>query len=288
MVTKSINFDVPQFLTTVRFTWMPDNGDTRNKPPALIQCIAYVMYSAEVAMYKVGDRTWAGLLPNGASASATAVLTCAGINFPSLRLTQIGDVTNDLSDGTDIAKKFVTIPTAGLTVVDYPIDTVINLRANYSGPAKDQPANNPTPWLNVTSSVDFNIDVELSGLALTSPSSAVFPTTGMTGNQYIFSAARPGTLNNPIWTAQLLGDTKPASAYVGVTTFDSFKINGSARGQSNVTAFGNTLNQKFNYTGLPADNSEFGNKQVSVKIADDVYKMDGANVQIFFDSSASN
>ena len=284
-VTKSINLNVSQFITTVRFTWRPDNGDPNNKPPSQIQCIVRVYGAEEI---DIENEDSLPTLPVGVTASLAAVLTCAGVNFPSLHSAQYGDVTNDLPNESNVIKKYVTVPTAGLTVVDYPIDTIINLRANCGGPSIHNPANNPVPDLEVSASVYFDINVDTSGLALTSPYSAIFPAAGMTGNQYIFNTARPGVLNNPIWTAQLFGETKPASAYIGATTFDSFTINGSARGQTNITAFGSTLNQKFNYTGLPKNNSDFGNKQVSVRVAGDVNQSDQANVQVFFNSFASN
>ena len=289
-VTKNINLSEDQYLTLIRFTWVPGLDTPNAPPPREINFILHIQGTTLVRI-AVDDNPPPDpprALPAGASASATAVLTCAGVSFPGLSLTKEGLIEDkEHALPTNEIKKWIS-QSAGTAVVDYPADTVINLRAKYSGYAPGQPANQPTPSINAKADAYFNIEATLTGLVLTSPSSAIFPAAGMSGNQYKFDTARPGVLGNPDWTAQLIGITKPASAYIDATTFTSFDIGGSAKTQGSIRATTNALSQKFTYTGLPANNSDFGSKKVSVAVADDLNQTDQASVQVFFDSTASN
>ena len=117
---------------------------------------------------------------------------------------------------------------------------------------------------------------------LTTPDPTVFPAKGNPANKYTFGGNDPNILDNPAWVATFIG-VSDATPYLNATTFTSFDVGASVKAAGNKQAAGSTIAQQFTYTGLPANNSDFGTKQVTLTVAAaDINTTQSANVQVFF------
>lgn len=144
---------------------------------------------------------------------------------------------------------------------------------------------------------DLSAAIVTKGVILTAPDRDVIPTPGNAANKFYYDGNPAGQdpshpalgsdNGGTTWVATFFGVADPTT-YLNSTTFTSFRV-GQDAGQAGTKAAGaGTISQPFLYVGLPAHNSDFGNKQVSVKVDGDLNITDTANVQVFFMAIANN
>ncbi|MFY9234876.1 MAG: hypothetical protein WAO58_10515 [Fimbriimonadaceae bacterium] len=107
-------------------------------------------------------------------------------------------------------------------------------------------------------------------------------------NKYEFNAT--GVLQNPQWESKVIGAT-PAqlSQFLQYTTYTSFTVAGSVRtNDSKRIDPVNIIRQKFTYTGLPASNGSFGDKEVLMQCTQPISTTQKAYVRVFFMKTANN
>lgn len=131
--------------------------------------------------------------------------------------------------------------------------------------------------------------VAVVDIILTVPQQGIYPRyrpATDSANKYVFDSASPGVLANPDWESLVIGDSP--SNFLPNTTYTSFTISGSTRTEDTISISGQVIRQRFTYTTLPALNSAFGDKDVTMTCTGPVSTTQTSHVRVFFAKGATN
>lgn len=236
---------------TATFQWIPDGpGDN---PPA------------KVIVKETCTATWSGTnfgTPHGSCDN--------GLGFPE---------TDGPGPGGPPGSTSITGTSTGTCYTVQDGQQTITLHCSPSAWASDNVVTN-------YSSVLYSASIILQGAALTTPDPKVIPTKNSPANKCVYNDASPGVLGNPAWVITFVN--ADPNNYLNSTSFISFDIGTSVKTSGPKTVAGSTITQQFTYTGLPANNDAFGDKQVTGQVGGGIAMTSIANVQVFFPKNATN
>jgi hypothetical protein len=265
---------------TMTFTiqWQPDPGKNlmTDPPPATVNAVVTLTRQQGYVL-----RT--GIIFGELSLKATSEVSADGVTFPVVQkeMQQINQMASfgTGSQETKVIHANPAVPMNGIVTLAVPLS--VAARLDYNG-----------PFNMFSNSVNSSLLVTLKvrDVVLTVPDSKMFPLLNPPAdnrNKYSYDLATLGVLVNPAWVATVIGGT--GAEFLGVTTFTSLSVGSDAGTAGAKTAAGNTITQQFTYTGLPENNSSFGNEEVTLVVnGNGVNTTQKANVQVFFAKYALN